>query len=162
VYAPLMPLALDLPEGHTPFNLFLGLRKWTQEMRLTSKPSDRFEWLVGGFYTHEDGNNVQELRASTAEGVFTPESNPFVSGTLPAKFRERALFADATYKFGPRFDLSAGVRVARNDQAYVQTLSGVLVAPGHDIGFSDETVDTYKLAARWHVAEDAMLYARVA
>ncbi len=164
VYAPLMPLFLGLPEGQTPFDLFLGQRKWTQEMRLTSKPSDRFEWLVGGFYTHEDGNNVQILEAYDANGEYItiPGVNPFVYGTLPAKFRERALFADATYKFSPKFDVSLGARLARNDQVYVQTLDGALVAPGREVGASEETVDTYKLAARWHLNADSMLYARAA
>ena len=32
-----------------------GLKKFTQEIRLASPSSDRLEWQVGGYYTHEDG-----------------------------------------------------------------------------------------------------------
>ena len=30
-----------------------GLEKFTQEIRLASPSSDKLEWQVGGYYTHE-------------------------------------------------------------------------------------------------------------
>ncbi len=36
-----------------------GLKKFTQEIRLASPSSDKLEWQVGGYYTHEDGALLQ-------------------------------------------------------------------------------------------------------
>ena len=41
-----------------------NLKKFTQEFRLTSRSNDRFEWLLGGYYTHEDGLIHQLLGAT--------------------------------------------------------------------------------------------------
>src|SRR3546814_4328275 len=44
----LFPLLTEgaIPPGITPFSLDLGLKKWTQEVRLASPSGGRFEWLV--------------------------------------------------------------------------------------------------------------------
>ena len=42
-----------VPPGITPFSLDLGLKKWTQELRLASPSGGRFEWLIGGFFTDD-------------------------------------------------------------------------------------------------------------
>ena len=51
----------------TPVTSEIGLdqntnnKKFTQEIRLASHQSDRFEWLVGGYYTKEEGLIIQEF-----------------------------------------------------------------------------------------------------
>jgi iron complex outermembrane receptor protein len=39
----------------------------------------------------------------------------------PAKFEEKAAFADATYHFTPKFDLQVGARYSSNDQDSAST-----------------------------------------
>ena len=148
--------------GQAQFDIFLGTKKWTQEFRINSKQSDRFEWLVGTFLTGEDHDNQQNVYAYDMAGNLLP----FDAGTatLPGSYDEQALFADATYKFSPRFDVSAGVRYARNQQDFEQhsmgfLYGGVLIDLAES---SDENVTTWKVASRWHLNDNAMLYARYA
>ena len=47
------------------------LKKFTQEIRLSSPASDRLEWQVGGYFTHEIGELVEHLNAVTLPGAGT-------------------------------------------------------------------------------------------
>ena len=147
--------------GLADFDLYLGTRKLTQEVRLTSKDSDRLEWLVGGYYTDETGTNRQSVRAWDNDYVPLPFS-PAALISLPSWYEESALFADATWKFSPNLDVGAGVRFARNKQGFTQITTGALVGDANVPGTSDEDVTTWKLSSRWHVSDDSLLYARIA
>lgn len=162
VYGPAWPLLTPYPAGQAQFDIFLGTRKWTQEFRLNSKQSDRFEWLFGTFFTGEKHTNRQQVHAYDMSGVLLP-FNPGTA-SLPGSYDEQAIFADATYKFSPRFDVSAGVRHARNQQDFEQHSIGLLYGanPIDVASSSDENVTTWKAASRWHLNDNAMLYARYA
>lgn len=162
VYGAAWPLLTRYPAGQAQFDVFLGTRKWTQEFRLNSKENARFEWLLGTFFTGEKNANRQQVSAYDANGI----PLPFNPGTasLPGTYDEQAIFADVTYKFSPRFDVSAGVRHARNQQDFEQHSVGLLYGPRPiDLADdADDSVTTWKLASRWHFNENAMLYARYA
>ncbi|WP_156170562.1 TonB-dependent receptor [Luteimonas sp. FCS-9] len=147
--------------GTAAFDLDLENRKFTQEIRLTSKTGDRLDWLVGAFYTDEDNDNAQSVLGWDGDGDALP-FNPAAVIALPNTYEETAAFADVTWKLSPRFDVSGGARVARNTQWYNQLTTGALVGEADEVGDSNETVRTWKLASRWHLDPDAMLYARVA
>lgn len=160
VYGVAWPL-FGFDPGLANFDMYLGNRKWSQEFRLTSNSDDRFEWLVGGFYTEETNTNRQLVQAWDNDFNELPFS-PAALIALPGSYKEGALFGDVTWKFSPSFDLSAGLRVARNEQWFAQITEGPLVGDANTPGTSEETVKTWKLAARWHLGEDSLLYARVA
>jgi len=163
VYGVAWPLLTGgaVPAGQAQFDLFLGTRKWTQEFRLSSKADDRFEWLVGTFLTGEKHSNFQSVSAYDISGNPLPINAG--AGTLPGTYDEQAVFADATYKFSPRFDVSAGVRYARNEQDFEQHTNGALYGGKLDLVDSmDDNVFTWKLASRWHVNDRSMFYARYA
>jgi outer membrane receptor protein involved in Fe transport len=137
--------------------------KLTQEIRLTSPANDRFEWLVGGFYTDEDNEFEQLLSAyDPGTGEPIPGLNPTAIVQLPNEYQEYAIFGNATYKFTDMFHLTAGLRYARNDQKFRQVSSGAVVPPADDPGESDEDVLTYSVSPEWHFSSDSMVYARVA
>jgi iron complex outermembrane receptor protein len=165
IFGTLYPLLTGglVPEGLAEFELRLNLEKWTQELRLASAASDRFEWLVGAFYTEEDSENHQEVVSKDFDGTLIPIFEPFFAfARLPSHYEELALFSNATFKFSPSFDITAGIRWAENDQDFRQVSGGVVVPTADDPGTSSESVFTYALSPRWHVNEDTMLYARVA
>ena len=138
-------------------------KKLTQEIRLTSSAENRFEWLVGAFYTDEDNEVGQLLSAyDPATGELIPGFNPLALVALPNEYQEYAVFVNGTYKFTDAFHLSAGLRYASNDQEFRQTLSGLLFEPSDDPGESDEDVVTYSLSPEWHFGDDTMVYARFA
>ncbi|QDX27936.1 TonB-dependent receptor [Sphingomonas suaedae] len=148
--------------GITPFEIALGLDKFTQEFRLASPGGGMVEWLVGAFYTHEDSSNNQIVRSFDMDGAAIPGLDPLATIALPATYKEYALFGNATVRFSDRFHLSGGVRWARNEQTFRQISEGAIVAPADDPGASNEDVFTYSISPQFHLNDDAMLYARVA
>ncbi len=137
--------------------------KLTQEIRLTSPASDRFEWLVGAFYTDEDNEVEQTVSLyDPATGDLIAGVNPAAVVQLPNEYQEYAIFTNGTYKFSDTFHLSAGVRYAKNEQEFRQISFGLIVPTADVPGKSDEDVVTYSLSPEWHLNDDTMLYARVA
>jgi outer membrane receptor protein involved in Fe transport len=137
-----------------------GLHKFTEEIRIASKPGQKLEWQVGGFYTREDTVIDQVINTSS------PGSNPVPGGDLlSAVYTEWAGFADATYHFIPQFDVEAGLRWSTNSQSSTTTdYPGLLTgAGGPGTPYPSSGSDfTYSIAPRWHVNADTLIYARVA
>src|SRR4029078_11732186 len=108
--------------GGTPGVPLLGannLKKFTQEVRLTSQPSERLDWQGGGYYTHEDASLVQHLNATAIPGGAYLGNIILVD--LESTYKEVAGFADLTIHFGPQFDVQLGGRWSKNDQTADQT-----------------------------------------
>jgi len=138
-------------------------KKWTEEIRLTSASSNRFEWLVGFFFTDEDNSHDQIVRAFDNEGEILDFFDPFAIVALPNKYKEYAVFGNATYKFTEQFHLTGGMRWAKNEQTFNQVLQIPLA--GLDVGGpgeSEESVFTYSISPQFNINRDAMVYARVA
>lgn len=162
-------LLLGLPEpGSSYVRYDFDLDKFTQEFRLTSKAHSRFEWMLGVFYTKEDADQRQLAWLGQLDGSPLPAPYDAMFGTLaqlalPSTYKELALFANGTWRFTDRFKLSAGVRQARNEQWFSQnTSAGILVPIGDNPGESSEDVFTWSLSPQFQLAQDVMLYARVA
>jgi iron complex outermembrane receptor protein len=142
-----------------------GLKKFTQEIRLASPSSNKLEWQVGGYYTHEDGALHQHVNGVALPD--TPPGNPYLGPLetvmLDSTYKEWAGFANLTYHFIPQFDIQAGGRYSSNEQSATESLSGPLI--GGTTSFttpSKGNVFTYSVAPRWHVDANTMVYARVA
>ncbi len=102
--------------------------KFTQELRLVSHANETFDWLIGGFYTNEESEILQQILAVEA-GTDTPAAGiPVLADlALPSDYEEFALFGDATWHITPDFDLSFGARGSWNDQTASQSAEGPLV-----------------------------------
>ena len=152
--------------GGTPGAPLVGendLTKFTQEIRLTSQPSDHLDWQVGGYYTHEDASLVQNLNATAVPGGAYLGNIIFVD--LESTYKEVAAFGDVTFHIGPQFDVQLGGRWSKNDQVADQTTGfnpgfGIPVSVDH--GTSSGNVWTYSLAPSLHVTPNTMAYARLA
>ena len=148
---------------HAIFDLNLDLKKFTQELRLTSQGKGPFKWMVGGFYTHEKSDNAQNILLLDNDNVPVPAINPATVAGLPTTYKEYAAFGQASYMFGDLFELSGGLRWAHNDQKF-SVISGGLGFPEPvvKIGSSKESVLTYSVSGRLQLARRASLYARIA
>ena len=165
VFAPTAPNTVGLS-----FQNNLDVTKFTQELRLASSDSDRFEWLVGGYYTREHTTLDQEFLPFTlATQAFIPPANSFLGTPVPffviavidARYREYAGFANATVHFGDRFDITGGLRYSHNKQTSSQLISQLAVgAP--QLGASSEGVLTWAVAPRFELSDHASIYARAA
>jgi iron complex outermembrane receptor protein len=162
VYGVLFPFLGPFPAGKSAFDSDVQLRKITEEVRLASKPSDTIEWLIGAFYTHENSQNNQIATAQFNDGTSIPGLDPLATVALPTIYREYAAFGDVTYKFNSQFDISGGLRWARNVQDFKQISAGAIVPAADTPGNSAQSVVTYSVGPRWHINSDTMAYLRVA
>jgi outer membrane receptor protein involved in Fe transport len=174
VYAPTAPGTVGAA-----FENDVEVEKFTQEVRLQSPSNDRFEWLVGGYYTDEKTGLIQEIlpfeldsQALIPPAINIPADFPlppfagnqltnFVTSQILAKYEEIAAFATATLKFGDRFDITAGGRYSHNEQeATTEIIQLGLGAP--QSGESSEGVFTWSVSPRFEFNDRAAIYARVA
>ncbi|MDR7193951.1 TonB-dependent receptor [Luteimonas terrae] len=162
-------LLLGFPEpGSSNVRYTFDLDKITQEFRFTSRTGGRFEWMAGAFYTKEDAQQNQVAWLGQRDGSPLPAPFDTAFGTLaviglPSTYEEVAVFANASWRFGERFKIDAGLRQARNDQWFSQNVSEGILAPiGDAPGESTEDVFTWSLSPQFKLAEDKMLYARFA
>ncbi len=166
---PLAFLAMDptLEPGSAYLENTLDLGQFTQEFRLQSKQGERFEWLVGAFYSNEDGDNHQYVALNWLDGSPLPAPWDGILGVLgelliPSTYEETALFANGAYRFTDRFKLGAGVRFSRNDQEFRQdVVGGVLLPIGAEDNTSSEDVFTWSITPQFQIGPDSMVYAKV-
>ena len=145
----------------------LKQRKFAQEIRLESGPQ-KFEWLVGGFFTHE--LNTLNQNVSAINLASPPQLANGLGGLetvhLPSQYTEYAAFANVDYHFTDRFDLSLGGRYSRNHQHDLEVIGGPLGVltgqAGSLTGGSSEGVFTFAVAPKYKINDDLTAYARVA
>ena len=146
-----------------PLNGENDLKKFTQEVRLSSRTSKPLEWQLGAYYTREAAALVQNLYS-----VLAPDGAPLamvIQPIIDSSYREGAAFLDLTYHFNSRVDIQAGGRRSRNTQDAQQTTTynpAFGISPVVVLGSSSESVWTYSVAPTIHLDGNSMLYARVA
>ena len=132
-----------------------GAKKIVQEVRLSSAKTEKFDWSIGGLYQKEETNNTQEAPTVPEFDLFT--------AAFPSEYEEYAAFAESTYYFNEKFDVTAGIRISKNQNILDFTSHGLLIGTTNLEGQTlEDTVETYLLAARYRVNEDLSLYTRVA
>lgn len=151
-----------------PNELYLGqeleVKKFTQELRLSSNGGGRVDWLAGLYYTDEEGDLAQRYHA-VVPGTMTPASGlPLLADlTLGSNYREVAAFANTTIHLNPVYDLDIGGRYSHNKQDARQIGDGALAGgPGDDRAESSEDVFTYAVALKRKFSERTAVYARAA
>ena len=164
IFGVLFPLLTGgaIGPGITPFDNRITMKKWTEEIRLTSPSGGRFEWLLGFFYTDEDADNNQIVNSFDLDGNVIPPLNPLAIVGLPSTYKEHAFFGNATFRFTDQFWLSGGLRWAENKQTFRQISSGAIVPTADTPGKSKEDIVTYSVSPQFHLNDDTMFYARVA
>lgn len=150
------------------------VRKFSQELRLTSDIDRPFQWALGGFYTRETAGQSAMIRAlDTTTRQPLVGFDPLQDILIPSKFEEAAAFGNVTYEFTPEWDVNVGARYSRNEQSVSTVgrgvngsaglLFGSLTAPFSTPVFeSSESVATYSLSSRYHFSPEVMGYVRVA
>lgn len=152
----------------TPNQLYLGqntnVKRFTQEVRLAGTASSLFDWVVGGYYDHENALLHQQY-FPVVPGTLTPITTfPLLAiADISSRYEEIAGFANATVHFGQHFDLDFGGRYSHNKQNATQALQGALVGGASSFTQpSSEGVFTYSVAPKIKFSDNASLYARVA
>lgn len=133
--------------------------KFTQEVRLAAEGNRQLEWLVGGFYTRETSGNTSVFQIRNLAGE--PVTNDVFTFSTPSRYEEYAAFGDLTWHLSSKFDVTGGVRYARNIQNEDQIGSG-LFGTSRPAARAADNVFTYLANARYHVGDHATAYLRYA
>jgi iron complex outermembrane receptor protein len=134
-------------------------KKFVQEVRFASEGTETLEWVIGGFYTHEKSENHQDFIPQTSSGPVLP--NTFFTFFVPSTYEEYAGFGDLTWHMSHKFDVTGGLRYARNNQQFEQVGSGILGRSAPEREFSGHTT-TYLANARYHLSDYSTAYLRYA
>jgi outer membrane receptor protein involved in Fe transport len=160
VYVPLLAF-FGLDFGAIAVPNPLSTDKFTQEVRLASRRTNEpFEWVIGGFYTDEDSKNDQSFVLRDVNGQ--PVENNLYSVSRPSSYQEYAAFGNLTWHLNDKFDVTLGLRYARNEQDFSQTNAGLLLPPTPPDARSSEDVFTYLANARYRLSDRATAYLRYA
>ena len=155
--------ALDFGVDGVPIFANSATDKFTQEVRFSGTVWTNIDWLVGGFYTHE---NTSYLEFITAENPATSqEVGSLLNYSAPTTYAEYAGFADVTVHFSNRFDVQIGGR-----ESYIAQSSSPTVVSGPLVGGlvispevqSNANAFTYLLTPRFKLSSDLMAYVRLA
>lgn len=143
------------------------LRKFTQEVRLASPSNDKFEWMAGVYYTHEEGKIDQFIGSvdyATGQSTGLSLLDTIATLRLDSDYKELAGFANVTWHVTDRFDIGGGGRLAKNDQSSRQVSASALGLVGTaDISTeSDESVFTYSISPRFELSDTTAVYGRIA
>lgn len=140
--------------------------KFTEELRIGGKAGP-VDWRGGIFYTKEDSSVDQTLTLFDSGGAQL--AVPY-NGKGPVTYKEKAIFADATWHVTPKWDFQAGMRYAKNDQSSGGGLTVIddpiqpVFGPTNvsDLLRSSDNSFTFAVSPIYHLNEDLMAYARVA
>lgn len=142
------------------------VKKFTEELRLSSPTGQTFEYTLGGYYTNERSSSLNGGTAFLASGALAPAPiNPILDVNLTNRYREFAIFANGTLNFTDRLSLQAGGRWSRNNQRSSEPLGGLLFGPLSGTVItqtSAESAWTYAVSPQFKITPNFNVYARVA
>ncbi len=142
--------------------------KISQEIRLATPIGPSFDWLVGGFYTHEDSPWALEILPVTPA---SQRLGSLVYTTFDSVYAEWAAFTDLTWHVTDSFDIQFGGRESKIRQSFQETDIGAAYVPIVEGKSSpavtpelqaSENAFTYLVTPSWKITPRLMLYARFA
>jgi iron complex outermembrane recepter protein len=152
-----------LPNVGASLDNLVDLKKFTQEVRVSSPTTNFVEWQVGAYFTREQGELLQHLNPiSVPSGASLVGSlGTLELATLNSIYKETSGFGNVTVHIIPQFDIQAGGRYSKNEQVATEGISGPLAGGSQEFSTpSSGHVWTYSVAPRWHIDADNMLYFR--
>ena len=166
-YTQLLELQFGLPpvDDTTPAETFNSTHIYTQEIRLASNGSGPFHWTFGGFYLRTKTPTGGQI--VTAHGLLPYlGTDNLINVSSTGGQEEIAGFGQATYTFADKFDVSAGLRVARTKLDIKSVSSGLLVTGGTDeltfILPSRETTVNPRVSVLYRPTSQVSFYAQAA
>jgi len=158
------------PFDMTRLNYQQDEKSFSQELRLASSGSGRFDGLIGIYYFVNDSDNAQETLFRS--GMSGNPNNPFGAGTgsrrldSEGKNEGAALFGQGTAKLPADLELTAGLRyeheTAKMDRIMTDTPDqGSGSRTLFPSASNDFSAILPKASLSWHATENHMIYATV-
>jgi iron complex outermembrane receptor protein len=151
-----------VPAGLAKLSEDVYLEKLTEELKIASASGGRLDWLLGAFYTRE--RLIHWLDEAAFDDSYQPIAAfaPYLSFFYrPSSFNEIAAFGDVTWEFSDQIEVAAGIRSARDTQAYANFPSGPLGRQLNFAGRGGDTETDWMASARYRIVPLVMLYGRV-
>jgi outer membrane receptor protein involved in Fe transport len=165
------PFVAGAPQGdfvsydHPAAGLALDINKQeTEELRFNSRRLGPIEFIVGGFFQHEQLTDFADYLPFLKAGGLPDRNGTFLgyshsTGTL----NEYAGFLNATYHITDRLDVTGGFRHSHIDQTDNNVSAGPLFGDSDLVKLpSSENANTYLGGIRWRLTDNVMLYGRAA
>jgi iron complex outermembrane receptor protein len=151
----------------------IGLDRLTQEFRLSAPLGQKFDGLLGVFYSHEDDYwKWQYFASDPFTGAQLGDWGTYNPYKAPIVYDEFSVFGDLTYHITDRFDVQIGGRESwLKNSVDPATANGLLAtviygAPTSPYIFPATTLRennfTYLLTPSFKISPDFMIYARLA
>lgn len=150
-YSPL-PLAELLLEENS--------KQFSQEIQLLSNNDAGFNWILGGYYFHEDASRRSQFFRSRYDIIARQAGVPSafdVGGDVTSE--SYAFFAQATYDVTSRLAVTGGIRYTNDRKDGINR--GFQFGPAPYSGPVSANFDkvTYRVAANYDIADDVLLFA---
>jgi iron complex outermembrane receptor protein len=172
--------SFSLPAGiytlNAPLDDFTKARAYTEEVRLSGS-APRIQWLAGAFYGNTRRNYGQHLLVTGYEaecksincngfgggtpGKFGAPADGLFWSDLRYKYRQYALFGEATYSPTDRLDLTGGLRYYNFDEHRVQTFDGTFADAGTNRGSVSASGVAPRIMLSYKVSDTTRLNAQV-
>jgi len=141
-------------------------KTFSQEVRASIPIGQKFEWLIGGFYTHENIPLQQNIYAETLAGEV---AGNLAGEFIPIKHTEYAGFTDLTIHMTDRFDVQVGGRESRLEENFEAVSNdGAFFNSPPDPPFvvpainTTHNVFTYLVTPKFQISPNLMVYSRIA
>lgn len=156
-------------------------RIWSNELRYASKFDGPFNFVLGGFYSHEKSDfDVEVVRSNDLgepRGPFTrlnsddalsnPNGNTFFGRFDNNRLTQYAVFGEATFAFTPELKATVGARYFHNRLSSTQETTHPFGGfgpnpPGVLQNSANDHKATFKGNLSWKPNEDVLVYATAA
>jgi len=151
--------------GPSSFQEIDKTRQFSEELRLTSQNSGKFQWIIGAFYS--------QYKFLSVMSDVTPETGSIIGTTNNFSFRQHidinqiAGFGELSYSFTDKLKFTTGLRYYSYDTSVHTLTSGYGSQTGSDASASDSGAASNsgfnpKFNLSYQARSDLMVYANVA
>ena len=140
------------------------VHSFTQELRLAWRREEKWDWMIGGYFTDEGAHEVEAtppVDLSTGRILYDLQSSLGIYD-ITSTYREFAEFGDVNYRITPAFEIGLGGRYSSEKQSYQQVNNGLITGTDDFTTHSDQSAFTYSADAKYKLNPEAMAYLRVA
>lgn len=143
-----------LPPGVTVLQTYdIDYEIFAQEARLASAAPGPLEWIVGGFYKNSE-------RRMVSRTVTNPDLGPLLDGDNDYRFKQWALFGEATWHATDKLHATLGLRYFEEDDRFHVISSGALTGPGLDNTSKQKSSEwAPRFSLKYDIDDQSMIYA---
>lgn len=160
----MIPLFIGLDPVASPYSTNRHIRSFTNETHLASTRGERFEWLVGTFYSQRSEAIFSELIVSGAgELPLFSGSDSVYDETLQDKLKEYAVFGEATYYLTQNLSFTAGARAFHYNDTATSLIRDIGTLNPYEVdGSQKKSGLTPKFVLSYMPNDIHMVYAQIA